>query len=77
MPDIVERVGEGVVSTGRNETFPEIDPANAACDYQTATCDYWADRSGLDPGSCAELISLPASLSAERSRGAMARAPLP
>ena len=28
VPDIVERVGEGAVSTGRNETFPEIDPAN-------------------------------------------------
>ncbi len=37
-----------------------LDPANASCDFQTATCDYLADRSSLAPVTCARTISLPA-----------------
>ena len=41
----------------------ELDPANAGCDTQAATCDYWADPSSLAPVSCERTITLPATRS--------------
>lgn len=41
----------------------ELDPANASCDFQTATCDYHAARDGLDENTCEPLVTLPATLS--------------
>lgn len=43
----------------------ELDPAAMGCDFQTATCDYYASKAALDPVSCAPVITLPATRTAD------------
>lgn len=41
----------------------DLAPTNPTCDYQNATCDYWTERSFLDPDTCAPVILVPGTLS--------------
>lgn len=55
----------------------ELDPANAGCDFQAQTCDYFADRASLDSLTCDPIFTIPATRTGTNVTGGGASTSIP